>query len=132
MYFKILSIAYGVLMILKGPVMYLLARRWARFEVETVYPEKQPWRMWIAAVGAIILIAVTWVMHAKTDVEYSLIATLVVTLALAKVSQVLFNYEKFRAFAVKISNERPAYLLWLNVAVGIAGVGLVLLGMFVY
>ena len=132
MYFKILSIAYGVLMILKGPVVHFLGRRWARLEPGVVYPEKQPFWVWGLGVGGLIVAAVTWRMHVKTDVDYSLIVTVVVTLTLLKLSQVLFNYKKFRAFTVKVTKERPGYLLWLNVALAVLGIGLVLLGIFVY
>ncbi len=132
MYFKILSIAYGALMILKGPVVHFLGRRWARFEPGVVYPEKQSFRVWVVGVVGLILIAVTWVMHVKTDVDYSLIVTLVVTLTFVKLSQLLFNYRRFRQFVVKVWEKNPPYLLWLNVAIGVLGTALVLLGIFVY
>ena len=132
MYFKILSIAYGALMILKGPVIYLLGRRWPRFDLGAVYPEKQPFWVWVASVAGLMLIGVTWAMHTRTHVEYSVIVALVVTLSLVKLSQALFNYRQFRQFAIRATKERPTHLLLLNVAIGVLGTALVLLGIFVY
>ena len=132
MYFKILSIAFGVVVILKGPVMRLLARRWSQLGVSAVYPEKQSFRVWATGVAGVVLIAVTWWMHLTRPVPWSLIVTVVVTLTLVKLSQVLFNYRRFRAFVLKVMKERPGYITVLDAAVGVLGGALVLLGIFVY
>ena len=132
MYFKILSIAYGVLMILRGPVAAFLARRWARFELKAAYGEKRSFWVWLAALAGLVITALTWTMYLRTHVDYALIATLVVTVPLIRTSQVLFNYRKFREFALKVTATKPVYPVALNVAVAVLGVGLILLGIFVY
>ncbi|HUW58308.1 MAG TPA: hypothetical protein VMZ92_16855 [Planctomycetota bacterium] len=132
MYFKILSIAVGVLMVVKGPVMHLAGRRWPRFAATAAYPEKQPFGAWVAGVGGLIVIAVTWWMQLRQPVAHAWIATLVVTLTLVMLSQMLFNYRRFRAFALKVMKERPGYFVVLNVAAGVLGGVLILLGILVY
>jgi len=44
----------------------------------------------------------------------------------------LFNYRRFRAFALKVMKERPGYFVVLNVAAGVLGGVLILLGIIVY
>jgi hypothetical protein len=150
MYFRILSIAWGALMVLEGPIFRLLARRWARLASGAAVSEKQPpppaappahdemrseippfWA-WAGGMAALILIAVTWAMHAKSDDRYSLVATLVVTLSCVKTSQVLFNYRRFREFAVRAAVRWPLYLTVLDVLTALLGLGLILLGILVY
>jgi len=135
MYFKVLSIVWGALMVLEGPVTRILGRRWARVGPKATDPEKQPgtpfWA-WAGAMAALVLIAVTWAMYVKSEVRYSLAATLVVTLSLVQTSQVLFNYRRFRQFAVRAAVQRPLFLTALNVVTAVIGIGLILLGIFVY
>lgn len=132
MYFKVLSITWGALTVLRGPILHLLGRRWPRFGLKLAYPEKRPFLTWLAAVATLILIAVTWTVHVKSDEPWSLIVTLFVTLSLFRTSQVLFNYTKFRGFAVRVTAERPGYRIALNVAAAVVGITLILLGIFVY
>jgi len=132
MYFKVLSIAYGVLMILRGPVVALLGRRWAHFRLNAAYSEKRPVWVWLTALADLVITALTWTMYLRTHVDYALIATLVVTLPLVRTSQVLFNYRRFREFTLKVAARKPAYLVTLDVAVAVLGAALVLLGIFVY
>jgi len=132
MYFKVLSIAWGAVMVLEGPVTWLLARRWARVAPDAAHRENPPFWVWAGAMAALVLIAVTWAMHVKSHVPYSLAPTLVVTLSLFKTSQVLFNYGRFRTFASRLTASHPGYLLALNVAAAAVGIALILLGIFVY
>jgi len=150
MYFRILSIAWGVLMVLEGPVFRLLAHRWARQPSDAAVSKKPPspdgqpsgrdemrsetppfWA-WAGGMAALVLIAVTWAMYAKSSDPYSLAATIVVTLSCVKTSQVLFNYRRFREFAVRVAARRPLYLTVLDVLTALLGIALILLGIFVY
>jgi hypothetical protein len=131
-YFKILSIVYGLVMILKGPVIHVLGEKWTKFELGTAYTEKQPLWVWIVGAAGILLVVFTWYMVFTTDVRYSLIITVIVTLTMVKVSQVLFNYERFREFAVRVTTQDTSTLTALNIATAVIGIGLVCLGVFIY
>jgi hypothetical protein len=150
MYFRILSIAWGALMVLEGPIFRFLARQWARRASDAADSETQPvasaasprhvemrsevppfWA-WAGGMAALVLIAVTWAMYAKSNDPYSLAATIIVTLSCVKTSQVLFNYRAFREFAVRVAVRRPLYLTVLDVLTALLGIALILLGIFVY
>lgn len=131
-YFRILSIAYGLVMILKGPIIHILGEKWTKFELGTAYTEKQPLWVWIVGAAGILLVIFTWYMFFTTEVQYSLIITLIITLTMVKVSQVLFNYKRFRTFAVKVTTKDTSVLTALNIVTAVIGVFLVLLGIFIY
>jgi hypothetical protein len=134
MYFRILSIAWGALMVLEGPIFRFLARRWARQPSghDEMRSEVPPFWAWAGGMSALVLIAVTWAMYAKSNDRYSLAATIVVTLSCIKTSQVLFNYRRFREFAVREAVRRPLYLTVLDVLTALLGIALILLGIFIY
>lgn len=80
----------------------------------------------------VFLVIITWYIHFATDIQYSIIIAIVITLTLVKVSQVLVNYQKFREFAVRVTTKNTSVLTTMNIATAIVGVGLVLLGIRVY
>ena len=49
MYFVVLSIAFGVWVIIAGPVVHLLRKKWAWLRAKKMYPEKRPFGVWASA-----------------------------------------------------------------------------------
>lgn len=131
-YFKVLSIVYGLIMIGKGPVIHLLGEKWTKFELEIAYTEKQPLWVWIVGILGMGLVGITWYIHFITAVSYSILITLIITATMVKVSQVLFNYQRFREFAVTVTTEKRSVLTTMNIVTALFGVVLVLLGVIVY
>jgi len=131
-YFQILSIVFGAILILTRPAIQFFPKQWNRFELNTAYTEKQPGWVWVVGAFGLLLVAFTWYMHFTTDVPYSLVITLLLSLTLIKTSQVLFNYKHFRAFAVRVLERDRKTLTLINVAALILGLGSVLLGLFLY
>lgn len=131
-YFSVLSIIFGIFMISTRLLIHLFPSSWNRFELDTVYTEKQPKWLWPVGGAGVLLVAVTWYQHFTSDVPYSLVITVIITLTLIKMSQVLFNYRQFRQFAVRLLTRDRNSLAVLNAAVSLAGLALVLLGVFVY
>ena len=82
--------------------------------------------------AGVALVAITWFMHLHSEVRYSLVATLIVTLGIVRDSQVLFNYARFRAALLRLADSRPAVITALSVASGVLGMTLILLGLLVY
>ena len=132
LYFKVLAIAWGAVMLLRGPVWALLGQKGLRIELDIAYPAKQPFFMWLVAVIGIVLAACTWWMQAKHPIDYSYIATIVVTLGVFKSSQVIFNYARFREFELKLTAGRPFLVGLISLVAALVAAGLILLGVFVY
>ena len=118
-------------MIGKGPVIHLLGEKWTNFELNRAYTEKQPLWVWIVGFIGIGLVGITWYIYFITAVPYSIIITLIITLTMIKVSQILFNYQKFREFAVTVTTEK-SMMKTMNIVTALLGVVLVLLGVIVY
>jgi hypothetical protein len=119
-------------MIGKGPVIHLLGEKWTNFELNRAYTEKQPFWVWIVGILGMGLVGITWYIHFITAVPYSILITLIITATMVKVSQVLFNYQKFREFAATVTTEKRSVLTTMNIVTALFGVVLVLLGVIVY
>lgn len=132
LYFKVLSIVWGALVVLRGPLVQILGRAWPRLVPEVAWPEKRPFWHWLMGVATLVVVAATWWIFAKSRVPWSLAATLSVTLSVVRASQVLFNYPRFRRLMVRLAEDRPRALAALNIALTLLGVALILLGVFVY
>lgn len=131
-YFEIFSIVWGVIMIGLRLLIHLIPEKWSDFELNKAYSEKKP--KWIRAVIilAIFLVALTWYKEITTEVNLSMILSILVSLTLIKVSQVIFNYNSFRRFVKKALVEDRKIITKINIASTILGIILILLGIFVY
>ncbi len=132
LYFKVLAIVWGALIVLRGPLVQLLGRAWPRLVPEVAWPEKRPFWHWFLGFATIVVVAATWWVYARSRVPWSLAATILVSLGVFRASQVLFNYARIRRLAVRLAEGRPRALAALNLVVSLIGVALILLGVFVY
>lgn len=129
-YFEGLSIGFGLVMILTRPLIHLFPQRWADFEMERVYTHRQPLWVWLVGAFGLGLVGFTWYQHFTHSVPYSIVITLVISLTLIKLSQVLFNYQQFRAFAERaLRRERQTMNL---ISIVTAALGLTLIGMGIW
>jgi hypothetical protein len=131
-YFQGLCFVFGALMILTRPAIQFFPKRWNDFELNTAYTEKQPRWIWGVALAGLLLIAYTWYQHLTTDIPYSLVITLVLSLTLIKTSQILFNYSQFRRFVVHVLTEDRKKLAVINTAVLVLGVAVISMGFLLY
>lgn len=131
-YFQILSFSLGAVIILTRFLIEFFPKRWKEFELNSAYTEEKPKWIWYVAIFGLIIIAFTWYMHFTTDVPYSIVITLFVSLTVLKTSQVLFNYENFRSLVVRLFNEERKTLTKLNVVILILGIAVFSLGLFLY
>lgn len=131
-YFKVMSLIFGALLILTRVAIHLFPKKWSDFELEKVYTERQPTWVWIAALIGLLIVALTWYMHLTGDVPYSLVITLLLSLTLVKVSQVLFNYKQFREFASRLLLKDRKLLLLMNLFLIILGTTLIAMGLLLY
>ena len=131
-YFKVLSIVYGILLVLWVPLMGLFRRRWARSKIEPAHPEKQPVWVWPAGTLAILLILWTWYVHAKSPASYSWVVTLAVTITAVKLVQTLFHRARFRASIAWMIDGDRSRMTRSNLILAASGVLLIVMGLFVY
>ena len=132
LYFKVLSIAWGALIVLRGPLVQLLGRLRPRIVSDVAWPEERPFWLWFMSIVTLVVVATTWWIFAKSGVPWSLAATILVTLSVFRASQVLFNYPRLRRLMVRLAADRPQTLAALNAVLTLVGLALILLGIFVY
>ena len=120
-YFQVLSCVFGAILILTRPLIQFFPKRWNEFELNTAYTEEQPKWIWYVGGVGLLLVLFTWYQHFSLDVPNSLAITLVLSLTLLKTSQVLFNYEQFRQFVVRVLTEDRIVLVKINIAATIFG-----------
>ena len=131
-YFQGLCFVLGALMVLTRPAIQFFPKKWNDFELNTAYTEKQPMWVWIVALVGLLLVGFTWYKHLTTDIPYSLVITIVLSLTLVKTSQVLFNYQQFRSFVVHVLTEDRKKLAVINTLVLVMGVAVISCGIFFY
>ncbi|MFW6270396.1 MAG: hypothetical protein ACOC4G_09975 [Bacillota bacterium] len=113
-------------------LIHLTPEKWNDFELNRAYSEKKPKWLWGVAIVSITLVVVTWYKEITTEVDLSMIISILVTLTLIKVSQLLFNYNAFRNFVKKALVEDRSIITKINITTTILGFILILLGIFVY
>jgi len=131
-YFQVLSIVFGLILILTRPAIQFFPKQWNAFELNTAYTEKQPRWVWYGGIFGLSLVVFTWYMHFTAGVPYSIIITLMLTLTLVKMSQVLFNYKQFRAFAVRMLEKDRKTLTLINIFALFLGLASLLMGFLLY
>ncbi len=131
-YFEGLAIGFGLVMILTRPLIHLFPQRWADFEMNRVYTHRQPLWVWLVGVFGLGLVVFTWYRHFTQGVPYSIVVTLILSLTLIKVSQVLFNYQQFRTFADRVLHRERRTMNLISLATGLLGLMLIGMGIWVY
>lgn len=131
-YFAVLSILYGGLMCAKWPVSVAFPNWSERLITQRAYTEEKPrWLVPVALFG-VTLIALTWYMHFTSDVSYSIVITLVITLTVVKLGQLMFNYERFHQWADRMVHIDRRTLDAIHITMLVVGGILIALGIFVY
>jgi uncharacterized membrane protein YdcZ (DUF606 family) len=131
-YFQILSFAFGAILILTRPAIQFFPKQWNAFELNKAYTEKQPGWVWIVGALGVLLVAFTWYKHFTAGVPYSLVITLLLSLTLIKMSQVLFNYKQFRIFVARVLEKDRKTLALINLFALLLGISSLLIGLFLY
>ena len=131
-YFQVLSIVFGLILILTRPAIQFFPRQWNAFELNTAYTEKQPRWVWFIGLFGLALVIFTWYMHFTAGIPYSIVITLVLTLTLVKTSQVLFNYKQFRSFVVRVLERDRKTLALINTFALLLGLALLIMGFLLY
>lgn len=131
-YFAVLSIVFGVVILVTRVLMHLMPKRWNEFELKKAYTEERPRWVWVAAGLSVVVVGYTWYRHFTDQVSYSLIITLIISLSVFKTAQVLFNYKQFRSFASHVLTKDRSKLVLLNAVLFVFGIAVIGMGVFLY
>jgi len=131
-YFKILALIFGCLALFKPFYMHLIPWDENKF-IAKAYSEKRP--VWIVPVCilGLLLVAFTWYKYLNTDIDYSLIITILFSLTAIKGLALLFNYQQFQKWVAKmLSKNKGREIVMIDIGAGVFGLAVVLLALFVY
>lgn len=131
LYFKVLCFVWAIIGLGSRFFMYTLKENWNSWEQDKAYKEKRPLWVVLVAILGIVLIIVTWTIYIVYDVKYGWILSLLMTLTIVKISNLLFRYDKFREFLKEILPDKKR-MKRLNISVIILSIVLILMGLFLY
>ena len=130
-YFEYLCFGWAFIAIVTRFLIVGLGKKWNEWEMSKAYSDKKPiWIYFIAAFG-LVIVGLTWYEVFHLNIQFSWIIGLFITLILAKISALLFNYERFREFASNTLND-PKKKMQLNISVFLLAIVFIVLGVFVY
>jgi len=130
-YFSVLCFIWAGIGIISRIAMGKMGRNWAEWEMNKVYKEDKPSFITFIGILGYVIVIVTWIMVFITDIQYSWIIAVLITLTLFKITKLLFNYEQFREFLVKTLKDKKK-MYQLNTSVIILSIILVSMGIFLY
>lgn len=130
-FFNITCFAYAAFAILTRLIMILKKDKWNQWELNKAYKEKKPWWIYLIAILSVLYISLSWYMAFTSGIKYGWILAALLSLTLVKISQLLFNYDKFREFVKDILSNKSK-LLRTNLGVFFFSLLLIFLGLVVY
>lgn len=130
-YFQVICFLWAAIGIVSRIAMAVMGDRWAKWELESAYGVKKT--KWIYVVGIVGygVVLFTWYKFFTTDIAYSWMITVLITLTVIKISALLFNYHVFRQFVMETLHNRKK-MLALNIGVSILSIVLVWMGLYLY
>jgi len=105
--------------------------KWNEWEMKNAYKEEKPKWIYVISILGVLLVAYTWYMVITTDVAYSWVIAALISLTLIKITNLLFNYDKFRDFASTVLNDKSKKMK-LTISVTIMSIFLIVLGYNLY
>ncbi len=131
-YFKALALIFGSVALLKPVYMHLLPWDEKSFIAKTYGKERPRWVLG-AALGGLGLIALTWYMHFTAEVRYSLVLTILVSLTAMKAVTLILDYQRFHRWVARmLARDRGRDIVLIDIGAGVFGLGVVLMGIFLY
>jgi len=131
-YFKALGILFGLAAMLKSVYMHVLPWDENKFLAKT-YTEKRP--LWIipVAVLGLLLVAITWYIELTTEVNYSMVITIIFSLTTIKALLFLFDYQKFHNWLQqKLKEDSGKKIVIIDIWAGALGVIVVVTSIVIF
>lgn len=130
-YFSILCFLWALIGIVSRIAMGKMGEKWAEWEINRVYKKEKPKYLTYIGIFGYILVILTWFMVFITNIEYSWILAILITLTLFKITKILFSYEKYREFLIETLKDKKK-MYQLNTAVITLSIILITMGIFLY
>lgn len=130
-YFSILCFIWAFIGITSRFLIVYLGERWNKWELNNAYSKEKPKWIYIISLISVFLVIYTWYQVFITEVRYSWVIATLISLTLIKVSALIFNYDKFRAFAIEVLNNKSK-LQQLNIGVLFFSIICIGMGLFLY
>lgn len=125
-YFQILGILFGILAFLKPFYMHVLPWDENKFIAKT-YTKKRPKWILIIAILGLLLVALTWYMELTTEIEYSIIITILFSLTAVKAIIFILDYKKFYNWvAGMVEKDKGRKIVVVDILAGLFGLILIL------
>jgi len=105
--------------------------KWNKWEMNNAYKEKKPKWIYLVSGLGFFLSAFTWYKVFTTDVKYSWVIAILISLPLVKISALLFRYDEFRKFAEETLND-PKKKMKLTISVLLMSVIFIVMGIVLY
>ncbi len=131
LYFRYLCYGWAAVGIITRILMVGFGDKWNEWEMKNAYKEEKPKWIYIVSILGVLLVGYTWYMVITTSVPYSWIIATLISLTLIKISNLLFNYNKFREFASSVLKDKKKKMQ-LTISVFIMSVMFILLGYNLY
>jgi hypothetical protein len=125
-YFEILGIVFGSIAMLKPIYMHILPWDENKY-IEKAYAEKRP--RWIIplAIFGLLLVGFTWYKELTTDIQYSLVITILFSLTAIKAIMLLLDYKKFQQWiAGMLKKDKGRKIVVVDILAGFLGLIIVL------
>lgn len=130
-FFNISCFFYAVLAISSSLVRMIAADRFTRWEKRLIENEEKPFWVFVTSLFTIMYILILWFMVWKTAIAYGWILALLLSFTLLKSSLLIIDYQRFRRIAASfIQNKHRKRIL--NILIFVFGIGLLLIGLFLY
>lgn len=130
-YFQFICFLWAFIGIGSRLMMLIYRKKWNAWELNHAYSINKPKWIYIIACLSICLVAYTWYQLFITQIPYGLIITILISLSLIKVLNIIFNYSAFREFVNTILSN-SSKKLWLDLLVLIFSVSLIIMGIYLY
>ena len=130
-YFQIVCFVWAFIGIATRIVMTAMKDRFKDWALNTAYTPKQKKGLYIVGLVTYLIVGYTWYQVFTTDIKFSWIIGLLLTLTVVKVSTALFNYQVFRKFVSTMVNDDKK-MLHLHVSILIFSAVLILMGIYLY
>ena|SRR6056297_2744098 len=131
-YFKVLGILIGIAAMLKPIYMHLLPWDENKFPANTLLKKRLLWIVPVTFFG-LIMVACTWYVELNTDLTYSMIFTVIFTLAVMRILVFLFDYQAFYKWLKrKLMEDRGKKFVIVDLWVGELGLIMVVLSIVLY
>jgi hypothetical protein len=130
-FFQFVCFFWAFVGIISRIAMVIMGKKWKEWELKKVYKDKKPFIIYKIGILGYLFVGFTWYKVFTTDVKFSWVIALLISLTLIKITTLIFNYESFRKFAVKTLNDRKK-MITLNIIVLIFSMVLISMGLFLY